>query len=104
LFPTATLPKPIVLGFGTSSEAEIPVPDNGIFTAELEASEVIVIVPVIAPVACGANVTVNLVLSEALSVSGVVMPLSRNPAPLTETCEMSTLELPVLVTVTYRGC
>ena len=43
----------------------------------------IVTLPLALPVALGAKVTVNVALLEASTASGVVMPLSVNPLPLT---------------------
>lgn len=45
-----------------------------------------------------------MVLCDALSVRGVVSPVSPNPAPVTEACETVTLEPPVLVNVTVCDC
>ncbi len=41
----------------------------------------------------------NVVLCEALRASGVVMPLSLNPVPLTEACEILTVAPVLLVSV-----
>ena len=76
MFPTCTLPKLRPVGFDPSVPGATPVPDNATVSAGFEAFEVIVTVPLALPVACGANATVNVVLWEALSVNGVVIPLS----------------------------
>lgn len=70
----------------------------------LEPSEVMVSVPFTLPLVWGAKLTVKLVDWEALRVSGVVIPLTWNPATLTDICEMSTVDPPVLVSVTVCDC
>jgi hypothetical protein len=77
LLPTVTLPKVRLDGFAASvPSAAFPVPDSDIVNAGFEAFEVIVTVPLAAPAACGANVTVKLALWDAFSVNGVLIPLS----------------------------
>ncbi len=56
--------------------------------------------PLTAPAAVGAKFTLNVVLCPAVKLSGAVSPLAVKPAPETLSCEMLTLELPVLVRVT----
>ena len=75
LLPTITLPKLRLAGLGDTVPAEIPVPDNGKVSVELEAFELRVTVPVVLPAVCGAKETVKEVLWEGFSVSGVVIPL-----------------------------
>jgi hypothetical protein len=43
---------------------------------------------------------VKVVLCEVFNAIGVVTPLSLNPDPVAETCEMLTVEAPLLVRVT----
>jgi len=74
--PTTTLPKPSLGGFRESVPGVIPVPVSDIVSVGLDAFELIVTVPVALPAACGANVTVKVVLCAGFSVRGVVMPLS----------------------------
>ena len=102
--PTITLPKSRLVGLDDRVPAETPVPDNGRVSVESEASETIVTAPVVAPAAWGANATVKFVLWEGFSVSGAVIPLIWNPVPLTETCEMLTLDSPEFVRVTVCVC
>lgn len=99
-----TLPKLRLAGFDARAPAEIPVPDNAMVNEGFDASEAIVTVPLALPLDCGTKVTVNVVLWLALSVSGVEIPLSWNPVPLTEACETSTLAVPMLVSVTICDC
>ena len=102
--PTVTLPKLRLVGFAPSVPCETPVPDRAIVKVELEASETMVTEPVALPAACGAKLTVNVVLCEGLSVSGVVRPVNPKPAPLTEACETETGDPPMLVSVTVCVC
>jgi hypothetical protein len=60
----------------------MPVPDIGTVSVGFEASDVMVTLPLALPVLVGANFTVRDVLCPAVSVSGVVIPLNVNPAPL----------------------
>ena len=103
LVPTITLPKPRVPGVMLSCPAEeVPVPDSGIVRLGFEAFEVIVTLPVAFVAEAGANVTVNVVLWFAPSVTGVESPLTLNPLPLAATCEIVTLDPPVFVSVSVR--
>lgn len=84
LFPVCTVPKLRLVGLAPSAPGPTPVPDNAIDNVGLGASEVMVTLPLALPVACGANVIVNVVLCDALSATGGVIPLSVNPVPLTD--------------------
>ena len=101
--PTVTLPKLRLVGFDPNAPGATPTPDNAIVVDGFAAFEVIVTVPFAFPLVCGVNATVKVMLWAGLSVSGVVIPLSWNPAPLTVACEMFTLDPPVLVRVTLWG-
>jgi len=50
-----------------------------------EPVDVTVTVPVALPADPGANLTVNVLLWPAVSVTGVVTPFNENPVPLTAT-------------------
>jgi hypothetical protein len=103
LFPTITLPRAKVVGVTVSCPAAaVPVPDSGIVSVGLDAVEVMVTLPLTLAADCGVNVTVKLALCPAVSVIGAVMPLTPYPAPLIPTCEIVTLEPPVLVTISER--
>jgi hypothetical protein len=78
------------------------VPDNAIVSVGLDAFDVMVIVPLAAPAAEGANFTVNVALCPAVKVTGAVIPLKLKSVPLIPTPEIVTLEPPVLVTVSDR--
>jgi hypothetical protein len=102
--PNVTLPKLRLAGLAPRVPPETPVPDSAIVSVESEAFELMVTVPLALPPAWGANRTLNVVLCDALSVSGVVMPVSPKPVPLTEACETVTLDPPVLGRVTVWDC
>lgn len=100
LVPTTTLPRPSVLGVTLSCPAPaVPVPDRGIVRVGLDAVEVMVTLPLTVAADCGANVTAKVALCPAVRVTGALIPLKLNPVPLAPTCEIVTLEPPVLVTV-----
>ena len=58
-------------------------------------------VPVSFPAAFGLKITPNIMLWPAFKETGALAPLRANPAPLSAICEIVTLELPALVTVTF---
>jgi len=62
-----------------------PVPETGTVKLGLLPVEITVRFPLAEPDAPGANVTVNVALCPALSVAGVVIPLTLNPVPVTPT-------------------
>ena len=64
--------------------------------------EVMLTLPLAAPLAVGANNTVNDVLCPAFKVTGTVRPLRLNPLPLAEAAEMVSALPPVLVRVSER--
>ena len=85
MLPTITLPKLRLVGFEPSAPGVTPVPDIGIVRVGLEAFEVIVTLPLTLPADTGVNVALKVVLCPAVSVIGVVIPLSVKPVPLTPT-------------------
>jgi hypothetical protein len=102
LLPTITLPKLRLVGFDARAPGATPVPVIGTVRFASEAFEEIVNVPLVLPAAVGVKVTRKVALCPAVSVVGVVIPLTVNPLPLTPTCEIVTLVPPVLVTVSDR--
>ena len=76
LLPTCTLPNPRPVGLAEIEPSPIPVPATGMVKVGFDALDAIVTVPEKGPADCGANVTVKLVLFEAPTVSGVVIPLT----------------------------
>ena len=77
----------------------MPVPDNGTFSAEFAALDVMAKLPVTLPLALGENITLKLTLWPAVSVVGKAKPLRLNPEPVTLAEEIATLVPPELVRV-----
>jgi hypothetical protein len=61
------------------------VPESAIVNVGLDAVDVIVTLPLTATADWGANVTLKFALCPAVSVNGVVIPLTLNPVPLAPT-------------------
>jgi hypothetical protein len=97
--PTETLPKLTLEGV-TEICGCIPMPVRETVAGEFVALLTTATLPARLPVEAGANVTLNEVDWPAARLSGSVIPLVLNPAPAALTCEMETLELPVLEIVT----
>lgn len=103
LLPSVTVPTLRVEGDTLSvPTAAVPVPDKETDNVGLEAFEVTVTLPVVAPEVVGANLTVNVALWPAVNVNDELIPLRVNPVPLIETFETETLEPPVFVIVLER--
>lgn len=99
--PTLMLPKLSEEGFNESVlVAATPVPLQPTTVAELEALLVRLMLPLAAPVACGANWTLKVLLCDAGIVSGVVIPLTVMPVPVAVSCAIFRSAEPVLVMVT----
>jgi hypothetical protein len=94
--------KARLLGFALRVPAVTPVPESGIVKLESDAVDVMLTLPLAAPLALGSNVTVNDVLWPAAKVAPAAIPLKLNPAPLAEIAEMVRLVPPVLVRVSDR--
>jgi len=98
--PTWTFPKLKLVGLETNWPCARPVPESGTERVGLPASELIVSVPLAAPAAVGANITLNVALCPAVIVAGRLGPVKLNPLPLADALETVTLTPPVLVIVT----
>ena len=98
MLPTVTLPKLRLVGFADRVPAETPVPERGMVKVGFDAFETTVIVPLALPAAVGVKVTLKLAVAPAARLSGVLIPLSVNPLPLTVAEEIVTAVPPVLVT------
>ena len=85
LLLTCTLPKARLVGFDPSDPLVTPVPVNGMFTVGFEAFDVTLTLPLTAPAEFGVNSTLKVALCPAVRVTGVLIPLTLNPAPLTAT-------------------
>ena len=84
LVPSVTVPNATGEGFREICGAT-PAPVKGRVFGELLALLVSVTLPEAFPVTVGANFTERVVELPAFTVTGVVMPLSLKPAPLTAT-------------------
>lgn len=84
MLPTVTLPKVRLLGLDPNAPSAAPVPERGMARVGLEASEVMVTVPLAFPADVGANMMLKLAICPAVSVSGTVIPLRLNPLPDTD--------------------
>ena len=82
LLPSVTVPNATGEGLSEICGAT-PAPLKGRVFGELLALLVSVMLPDTFPVTVGANITVRIVEPPAFTVTGVVKPLSLNPAPLT---------------------
>src|ERR1700733_4011382 len=96
--PVATLPNAALVGVAASC-ACVPVPLNAIVVGEFGALLTIEMLPLAFPADVGANLALNVVLSPAPKVTGVVIPVVLKPAPVTVTAEMVTVALPPFVSV-----
>ena len=87
LEPTVTFPNANVPGdtFNWPTATVVPVPDTGIVNVVFVAVEAMVRFPLAEPAPAGAKETVNDAPCPALSVIGVVIPLTLNPLPVTPT-------------------
>ena len=83
--PVVTLPNASLVGLSDSVPGVTPVPVNGMSRDGFEAFEVTVTMPLALPALVGANLTEREAVCPADSVTGVVIPLTVNPVPLTET-------------------
>ena len=86
LLPTSTLPRSMVVGLTANCPtAAVPLPDKGIVSVGFEALDVTVRFPLALPADDGVNETLKVALCPAVRVTGVVIPVKLNPAPLIET-------------------
>ena len=97
--PSSTFPNVRLVGFAVSAPGVTPVPDRGMPKLGFEPSDVMLTLPLTAPLAVGLKTTVNEVLWPAVNVKGKVSPLTLNPAPLAEAAEIVRLDPPVFVSV-----
>src|ERR1700722_12691616 len=82
LWPTCTLPKLMLKGFGDNVPGPTPTPDKGTFSVGFDASEVMARFPLSLPDESGANTTLKLTLCPAVRVSGGLIPLMLKPVPV----------------------
>jgi hypothetical protein len=101
LLPTWTLPNDRLVGVGVSVPWATPVALSGIVKLGFVPSEVMLTLPLAAPLAVGAKSTAKDVLCPAASVTGK-NPLKLKPVPLALAVEIETLVPPVLVNVSDK--
>jgi hypothetical protein len=101
LVPTVTLPKLRAVALEVICPAEIPSPDRAIDKSGFEAFETIAIRPLVFPPALGVNRMLKVTLCLLFRLRGNLRLLKLNPAPVTFTWEIVTVELPELVNVSY---
>ena len=75
------LPKSRLVGFDPKVPGAMPVPDIGTINDGFNPFDVIVRLPLTAPVADGWNDRVNVALWPPERVTGAVIPLTLNPDP-----------------------
>lgn len=78
-----------------------PVPDRGTVAGEPVALLTMEMPPFTLPLTVGLNCAFRVRFCAGESVTGVLPPPSKKPAPLAVICVMVTLEFPVLVIVTF---
>jgi hypothetical protein len=91
-----------VVGFAASVPDVTPVPESGMLQVEFEPLEVMLTLPMAAPLAVGEKSTVNDVLWPPFKVKGNDSPLKPNPLPLALAAEIVRLVPPVLVSVSDK--
>jgi hypothetical protein len=99
---TWTLPKARLVGLAVSVPWVTPVPESGMLRLGFEPVEVMLTLPLAAPLAVGEKSAVKDVLWPAASVTGKDSPLKLNPLPLAAAAEMVRLDPPVLVSVSDK--
>jgi hypothetical protein len=104
VWPSVSLPKDKLDGLGLNAPVVSPVPLSAIVSDEFEAFDVIVTVPLAAPLVWGAKVIVKVVLCDGLTVTGALIPLSWKPDPVIAACVMLTAVPPVLLMVKVWLC
>ena len=96
------LPNAKLVGFAVSAPWVTPVPESGMLKLGFEPVEVMLTLPLAAPLVVGEKSTVNDVLWPAVKVKGKDRPLKLNPVPLAVAAEIVRLVPPVLVSVSDK--
>ena len=102
LLPTWTLPNARLVGLAVSVPCVTPVPESAMLKLGFEAFEVMLTLPLAAPLVVGEKSTVNDLLWPAVKVKGKDRPLKLNPLPLAVAAEIVRLEPPELVNVSDK--
>lgn len=97
LVPVVTFPKLRDVEATEIAPGVTPVPESA--TLALPVLEVMLTLPLAAPVAVGANETEKLADCPAFSVTGRARPVTLYPAPVAETADTVTAVPPLLVIV-----
>jgi hypothetical protein len=98
LVPVVTLPNDALVGVADNC-GWVPVPLNVIVVGEFGALLTIEMLPLALPAEVGANLALNVVLSPAPNVRGVLNPLMLRPAPDTVALDSVMLAVPEFVNV-----
>lgn len=99
LLPTCTLGNASEVGFAESNPGVTPVPESGMLSGELGASETMLNAPLAAPALAGVKIAVKVTLWLTARVTGGVRPAMEKPVPLADACEMVTVDPVALVKV-----
>jgi hypothetical protein len=96
------LPNDRLVGFELNAPVVTPVPERVILRLGFDPLDVIFTPPLAAPPDAGVNVTLNVVVCPAVSVTGSDSPLKLNPLPLAEAAVIVKLDPPEFVRVSDR--
>ena len=96
------LPKARLWGIAVRSPCARPVPESGMLKLGFDPLEVMLTLPLAAPVVVGLKTTENEVLWPAVKVMGKDRPLKVNPVPLALAADMVRFAPPALVSVSER--
>jgi hypothetical protein len=99
LFPSRTLPNPMLDGFADNWPGARAVPERGTTRVGLEALLLKVTWPVNVPAAAGLNFTLNETLCAGARVAGSVKPVILKPVPVTVACVIVSPDPPMFVKV-----
>ncbi len=96
------MPKASVAEVAVRLPKVAPVPESGMLKLESEPVDVMLTLPLAAPLTVGANNTEKDAVWPGVSVAGKLRPLRVKPAPLTVAAEIVTLVPPELVRVSGK--
>lgn len=97
LAPTITLPKLKLVGVRPNWPTAVPLPDKVIGVRVFDAVETTAMLPLALPALWGEKVMPKVKLSPASRSRGKLSPVTPKPVPLVFTCEMVTVDPPVLL-------
>ena len=102
LLPIWTLPNARLVGLAAKAPGVTPVPDSGMLKLGFGPLEVMLTLPLAAPLVVGEKSTLYVALWPAVSVTGKDRPLKLNPVPLAVAAEIVRLVPLELVRVPPR--